>query len=448
MERQMQSNRFFETERIGKILIRIAPPVMLAQLIQALYNIIDSYFVGKYSADGMTALSVIFPVQFIIISLAVGTGVGVNILVARLSAQRHETQAVRVAGTGSVLAVLTWAVFSVLAVLILPVYIHASASVPQAVSYARLYGNIVCVGSLGIFLESIWTKVHQAKGNMRRPMAAQMIGAITNIVLDPLLIFGLGPFPQMGIAGAAVATVVGQFTAAAITAPQGFCRPPKVKLLSSYGLKIYRAAYASILMQMTCTVYIIVLNIILAGFSDSAVTVLGLYYKYQSFFFIPLLALSTCIVPVISYNFACGRRDRCKAIFAASIWISLGFMVVGAVCFIGMPRQLISVFSGEPEVFRIGIPAFRIIGCSFFSAVLSLMTPVFFQAIGRTFTSVLISLTRQILCLIPIFWLFSLMGVGYTWIAFPASESIAGGLGLILCFRQFQRWNLQDISQS
>lgn len=185
MSQTAVDDRYFQTERVWKILLRIAPPVMLAQLIQALYNIVDSYFVGQYSNSGLTALSVIFPVQLIITAIAVGTGVGVNTYMARMYAFGKKRAADCTAGTGMVLAVISWAVFAAAALLLMEPYVRTSATSSGAVADAVLYGNIVCVGSLGIFLESIWTKVHQAGGNMRLPMLAQIAGALTNIVLDP-----------------------------------------------------------------------------------------------------------------------------------------------------------------------------------------------------------------------------------------------------------------------
>ena len=350
MSQTAVDDRYFQTERVWKILLRIAPPVMLAQLIQALYNIVDSYFVGQYSNSGLTALSVIFPVQLIITAIAVGTGVGVNTYMARMYAFGKKRAADCTAGTGMVLAVISWAVFAVAALLLMELYVRTSATSSGAVADAVLYGNIVCVGSLGIFLESIWTKVHQAGGNMRLSMLAQIAGALTNIVLDPILIFGLGPVPRMGIAGAAIATVVGQCVAAVITGISGFRRPPKPVVMRKYVRQIYRLGYPSIFMQMLYTVYIMALNMILAGFSDDAVTVLGLYYKLQSFFFIPLNGLQTCIVPILSYNFACLAYDRCKRILYDSCGISLVFMLVGVVSFECIPGRLIGLFSQDPAV--------------------------------------------------------------------------------------------------
>ena len=446
MEKDTVNGEFFGTERIGKILLKIAPPVMLAQLIQALYNVVDSLFVGRFSGDGLTALSVIFPIQLIITALAVGTGVGVNTFMARQYAHGDKAEAKRTAGTGEVLALATWAVFSLIAFFVMRPYVMTSAKSAQAIEYAVQYGTIVCVGSLGTFLESLWSKVHQAGGNMKLPMIAQIVGAVVNIALDPILIFGWGKIPSLGVAGAGYATIAGQFISAIIVGVKGFCKPPRLHSEAHYIKAIYKLGYPNILMQLLYTVYIVVLNIILAQFCDEAVTVLGLYYKMQAFFFIPLFGLQTCIVPVLSYNYEQKAYERCRKILKDALIISASFMVIGVFCFEVLPVQVINLFSHDAEVLAIGTPAFRIIGASFFSAAVSLLMPVFFQAIGKQAASVMLSLTRQIFCLLPIFWLFSLIGLEYTWIAFPISETIAGGVGLLLYFRQVRKWK-REIQQ-
>ena len=441
MNHNVTDNHMFGTEKISKILLRLAPPVMFAQLIQALYNIVDSYFVGKYSPDGLTALSVIFPVQLFITALAVGTGVGVNTQMARLYAQGKEKEANQTAGTGMLLSFLTWILFAAISALFMHTYVTTSAQSENAIRYGVIYGKIVCIGSVGIFLESIWTKVLQSEGNMKLPMIAQVAGALTNIVLDPILIFGMFGVPELGIAGAAIATVCGQLVAAVITGIRGFRVPPALREMKPCITWIYRLGYPSILMQMLYTVYIVALNMILAGFSDAAVTVLGLYYKVQTFFFIPLMGLQTCIVPVLSYNYACKKYQRCQMVMRVSVVFSMLFMLVGVFCFEVLPGTLLGLFSNEAQVFEIGIPAFRIIGISFLPAVLSLLSPVFFQAIGSAKTSAVLSLIRQLGCLIPIFWALSRLGLAYTWIAFPAAEIITGTIGTILYVQQIQRWN-------
>ena len=433
----------FEEKNIWKVLFKVAPPVMLAQLILAMYNIVDSYFVGKYSGRGLTALSVIFPIQLIITAVAVGTGVGVNTNMSGCYAQNREERAHETAGVGSMLAFISWLVFAVISTVFMRAYVKTSAGSQEVVEYAVIYGKIVCIGSISLFMDGIWTKVHQAGGNMKRPMIAQILGALTNIVLDPVLIFGMGPVPEMGVAGAAYATVAGQTVAAAVTFYKGFYKiPPKEKILG-YVKQIYSLGFPSIFMQILYTVYIVALNIILAGFSDSAVTVLGLYYKLQSFFFIPLIGLETCIVPLISYAYAQRDYGRCKGIMTDSFIFAGSFMIVGIICFEFIPAQLIQIFSSETAVIEIGVTAFRIIGLSFIPAVFSLLTPVFFQAIGGAIPSIILSLTRQIFCLIPIFWLMSKIGLNYTWMAFPAAEIITGGVGIFLYIRQLKKWKVK-----
>lgn len=431
---------FFGTDSIPKILLKIAPPVMLALLIQSLYNIVDSFFVGGYSEQGLTALSIVYPLQLIITALAVGTGVGVNTLMAKYYALKNDKKANSTAGSGFIISIILWILFAAATVFLLKPYLRTSASDPTALSYAYTYGMIVCVGSIGLFTEGIFSKVHQAEGNMVLPTIAQICGAVFNCVVDPILIFGLGPFPKMGVAGAAIATVGGQILAAIITGARGLRKPPRPSEFSEYTKKIFKLGYPSIIMQSMYTVYIVALNMILVGFCDEAVTVLGLYYKLQTFFFIPLIGLTTCIVPVLSYNYTNHSFDRTREVMKWSFIVTIAFMVVGILCFELIPVQLLSIFSKSERVFEIGRTALRIIGTSFIPATFSLMLPIFFQAIGRGTPSVVLTLLRQIICLVPIFYAFSFMGLNYTWIAFPLSETITTIVGFILYYRQIDIW--------
>ena len=445
MEKSLDTPNF-GTEKISKIILKIAPPVMIAQLIQAMYNIVDSFFLGKYSEDALTALSIIYPVQLLITALSVGTGVGVNALMARDYAIGKTKEANYTGGTGIFLVIISWIFLAAGSLIFLPTFARSSAESEQAVQDVITYGTIVCVGSLGTFLESCFSKIHQASGNMKLPMLAQVAGALTNIILDPILIFGLGPFSKMGVAGAAIATVIGQFLAALITGITGARKTPKFNILKKYIRPIYHYAYPSILMQLLYVVYIAALNMILVSFSDAGVTVLGLYYKLQSFFFIPLLALQTCIVPVLSYNYAQESYKRCRQIIKQTLIISGVTMVLGIFCFEVIPDKLIQIFSQSKEVLKIGVPAFRIIGISFLPAVIALISPTFFQAIGESKASTILSLTRQVFCLIPLFWLFSKIGLSYTWIAFPLSETITSTVGIILYCKELKKW--KPIKQS
>ena len=312
MENIKQQSDYFGAEKISKILFKMAPPVMLAQLIQALYNIIDSFFVGKNSASGLTALSIVYPLQLLMIALAVGTGVGINTAMAAKLGIGQEKKANEYAGMGTPLAVVLWVVFSVVCYACMPLYAKLQSTSPEVIADVVVYGRIVCVFSFGLFFESVWTKVLQARGDMKTPMAAQIFGAITNIILDPIFICGMFGLPQMGIAGAAVATVAGQVVAALMVMLKGFYRSPEIKKYPHYVGKIFKLGVPNILMQSAYTLYIFGLNMILATFSDAAVTVLGLYYKWQTFFFIPVGAMQTCVVPVISFNYAAKKIDRCR----------------------------------------------------------------------------------------------------------------------------------------
>ena len=392
-----QDSQMFGTEKISKILWNMAPPVMLAQLIQALYNIVDSFFVGRYSESGLTALSIIYPIQLLMIAFAVGTGVGINTCMAHYLGLSEDEKADEIGGIGTPLTLFMWAVFAVFCYFFMPAYAKMSTDSAEVIKEVVMYGRIVCVFSFGLFLESIWTKILQANGDMKTPMIAQIAGAVTNIVLDPLLIFGMFGLPKMGIAGAAAATVVGQIVAALIVMRRGFRRSPALAVYLPDIRKIYKMGIPNILMQSAYTFYIFGLNMVLATFSDQAVTVLGLYYKWQAFFFIPLGAMQTCIVPILSYNYATMKIDRCKKTLSLALIYGVSLMMIGVLCFELMPGQMLHVFSHDAEVIRIGKVAFRIIAVSFIPLVTSLTFPVFFQAVGKAFTSSMLTVIRTVL---------------------------------------------------
>ncbi len=430
------NNDFFGTEKISKILLKMAPPVMLAQLIQALYNVVDSFFVGRYSESGLTALSIIYPIQLLMIALAVGTGVGINTEMAYNLGIGRKRRSDETAGIGTPLALLMWVSFAVVCFFLMPAYARMNTSSEEVITMVVLYGRIVCVVSIGLFLESVWTKVHQAEGNMRTPMIAQIIGAIVNIVLDPLLIFGLCGLPKMGIGGAATATVVGQIAAAFIVMKGGFRKIPALVVFPHQIKRIYKLGIPNILMQAAYTFYIFGLNLILATFSDQAVTVLGLYYKWQAFFFIPLGAMQTCIVPVVSYNYAAGKYERCKKTLKVAIVFGIALMMIGVVLFETIPGPMLHVFSHDPKVISIGEVAFRFIGISFIPLVSSLTFPVFFQALGHAVKSSILTIIRTVFLFIPLAYLFSRFGLNYFWLTFPVTDSITTLTGYLF-YRQF-----------
>lgn len=434
----MQDSDFFGKEKISRILFKIAPPVMLAQLIQALYNIIDSLFVGKCSESGLTALSIVYPLQLLMIALAVGSGVGINTGIAYYLGLGDKNKAERMAGVGTPLAMVLWIVFAVACYIFMPYYAAMNTSSEAVIQDVISYGRIVCVFSVGLFAESIWTKVLQANGDMKTPMIAQIAGAITNIILDAILIFGLFGMPRLGVPGAAIATVVGQIVAALIVMKRGFRRSPELSAYPGFLAKIYKLGLPNILMQSAYTFYIFGLNMILSGFSDQAVTALGLYYKWQTFFFIPLGALQTCIVPVLSFNYAAGNIRRCRTTLSTSLIYGMVLMAVGTLCFELIPSQMLSVFTRDTKVIEIGTVGFRFIGVSFIPMVTSLIFPVFFQAVGSAVKSSILTVVRTVVLFVPLGYIFAKFGLTWFWMTYPVTEVLTSAIGG-LCYVAFLR---------
>ncbi len=437
MESTKQQNNYFGTEKVGKILLKLAPPVMLAQLIQALYNIVDSIFVGKYSDFGLTALSIVYPLQLLMIALAVGVGVGINTVMAAKFGIGEDKKAYEYAGVAAPLALVLWVLFAVFSYFFMPLYARLQTDSPQVTEDVITYGRTVCVCSFGIFLESVWTKVLQAKGDMKTPMIAQIIGAVVNIVLDPILIFGMFGLREMGVRGAAVATVAGQVAAALAVMKKGFVKSPPLNKYFHCVTKIFKLGLPNILMQSAYTLYIFGLNMILATFSDAAVTVLGLYYKWQSFFFIPVSAMQTCIVPVISFNYASKKIDRCKKTLNTALLFGGALMILGTLCFEIIPEPMIKLFSGDTEVIREGVTAFRIIGLSFVPLAVSLTYPVLFQAVGKSLVSSALTVIRTVFLFVPLAYAFSRFGLKYFWLTYPVTDIVVSLLGFFLSVKFF-----------
>lgn len=443
----METAQFFGKEKVSKVLLKMAPPVMFAQLIQALYNIVDSLFVGRYAETGLTALSIIYPLQLLMIALAVGSGVGINTIMAAKLGIGNKKSANEFAGVGTPLAIGLWILFTIICWFIMPAYARMSTNSEAVITDIIIYGRIVCVFSIGLFLESIWTKVIQAHGDMRSPMYAQIAGAITNIILDPLLIFGMCGFPEMGIAGAAIATVIGQFVTAVVVFKKGYYKSPPRFKYKSHITKIFRLGIPNMLMQSAYTFYILGLNLILAKFSDQAVTALGLYYKWQTFFFIPLGAMQICIVPLLSFNYAARNIERCRQTLLTSVGFGMALMAMGTLCFEFLPVQMLSTFSSDEKVIEIGTIGFRFIGVSFIPLVTSLIFPVFFQAVGFGLKSSLLTIIRTMVLFVPLGYAFSRFGLNWFWLTFPVTEVVTTLVGFYF-YRQFlEHPYTQNVSQ-
>lgn len=318
----------------------------------------------------------------------------------------------------------------------MPFYARMSSSSEEVISDVITYGRIVCVFSFGLFLESIWTKILQSNGNMKTPMFAQILGAVTNIIPDPLLIFGLFGLPEMGIAGAAVATVAGQIVAALVVMKRGFRKTPPIRLYPHHIAGIFRLGIPNMLMQSAYTFYILGLNLILATFCDQAVTALGLYYKWQTFFFIPLGAMQTCIVPIISYNYAARNIGRCRKTLSVSVLFGLALMALGTLCFLTLPTQMLRVFTKDSQVIEIGRIGFRFVGISFLPMVTSLIFPVFFQVVGSSLKSSALTVIRTVALFVPLGYLFSRFGLNWFWVTFPVTKVLTSIVGVVF-YRQF-----------
>ena len=411
---------------IGRLLLKLSPPVMLALLIQSIYNIVDSYFVAQYSLSGLTALSIIFPIQLLMTALGTGTGTGLNILISRMDGNGDTARQRDVVKSGLYLGIWNFLIFTCVGMLLIGNYYAISSNQAEVRAEGIQYAQIIFLGSFGLFMESNCTKLLQAKGNMVTPMLAQVAGAAINLVFDPIFIFGLFSAPELGVAGAAIATIMGQWAAMLITLKAVF-RTYDVRGTFRFKdcIQIYQSGFPSIIMQSLYTLYIVGLNLILKQFTEDAVTVLGIYYKLQTLFFIPLMGLQQVIVPVISFNYGAHDNRRVNDTLRYSILISCGVMALGTFIFMAFPKELISVFAGSTSILNIGTLALRIISVSFLPASFAMMFTVYFQGIGKGKCSVFITVLRQIILLVPLAWLFHFAGLNYVWLTFPVTEVIA-----------------------
>ena len=417
---------------IKRLLLKLSPPVMLALLIQSIYNIVDSFFVARYSGEGLTALSIVYPMQLLMTALATGTGAGVNLLISRMDGQGETEKQSDVVACGLVLALLHFLLSAVLEFFLAGAYFRLSSANELVNIQGITYTNIIFAGSLGIFVESICTKILQAKGNMALPMAAQVIGAVTNMILDPVLIFGLFGAPCLGIAGAAAATVLGQWIAMAITfIAVRRIYPRRGKWNRNTCFQIYQNGIGSIITQSLYTLYIVGLNMILALFSEDAVTVLGIYYKIQSFFLIPLLGFQQVLLPVISHNFGAGQRRRIQQTVRFAVMLSTGLMLAATLVFWLFPRPLLTVFSRKQELLQIGEYALRVISLNFVPAGITIVVTSHLQGIAKMKLSVFVIVLRQVVLLVPLAWFLHFAGLKAVWWTFPLTELIAAAICIL-----------------
>ena len=437
----LQKNKM-GTEPIVPLIIKMSLPAMFSMLIQALYNVVDSIFLGYYGqgSEALTAVSLAYPLQLLLIAFVVGTGVGINSLIARRLGEGDVKNAQNVAMTGIILGVATWIIFALVGIFASRPFITfmAGSENTQIIDYGVEYIFIVLVFSLGIFIQVMIEKSIQATGNMIIPMASHLIGAVTNIVLDPIFIFGLGPIPSMGVKGAAIATVLGQWVSMLILVVTICVKKFAIKFsfkgykLSMKTIKeIYSVGLSGIVMQSIGAVLLSAINIIInlspspADVNTAAQTVYGLYFKIQSFIFMPVFGLNQGISPIMSFNYGAKCKERLLKTLKIGLIIAFSIMLLGTLLFQIIPGQILSLFDVDEQILSIGNKALRTISICFLPASVGVIFTALFQAVGKGMRSLLMSVLRQLVLIIPLAFVLSKISIDAMWFAFPISEYVA-----------------------
>ena len=414
----------------NRLLLSMAVPMMISMLVQALYNIVDSIFVSRICEDALTAVSMAFPWQNIVIAIAVGFGVGINALLSRALGQKNAERVNQVAINGLLLALLSYLLVLVAGLLGIRAYMRTQTDIESIVNYGITYLNICILCSFGVFVEITFERFLQATGRTVYSMITQLTGAITNIILDPILIFGLLGFPKLGIAGAAWATVIGQCVGAVVAVTLNHFKNPEVHLrlrhIRPNGRlmgEITAISIPSIIMSCISSLTCFVMNMILIAYSSTAVAVFGVYFKLQSFVFMPVFGLNNGMVPIIAYNYGAQKPERIHKTIRLGMAYAVAIMAVGLLVFQLIPKQLLLMFDASDAMLEIGAPALRIMSLAFVFAGIGIASSSACQAFGYSVYSMLISIARQIVVLIPAAYLLSLTGVLRSiWFAFPIAE--------------------------
>ena len=431
---------------IDKLLLSMSLPMMLSMLVQALYNIVDSIFVSQINEYALRAVSLAFPIQSLMIAVAVGTGVGINAFLSKTLGERNYEKANIIAGNGVFLGVLSYLVFALIGILFSKEFFASQTEILEVQEYGTVYLTICCTMSIGMFMQITFERLLQSTGKTFYTMITQGTGAIINLILDPILIFGYLGMPKMGVAGAALATVIGQIVAAimGIYVNHRFNHELHVnfKRFRPSGeliLQIYKVGAPSIVVQAIGSVMTYGMNLILSAFG-AAQTVFGVYFKLQSFVFMPVFGLNNGMVPIIAYNYGAGHKDRVIKTMKSSIKYGVGIMVAGLVIMELFPAQLIGLFNATPELLEIGVPALRIICSSFIFAGFCIVAGSVFQALGNGMYSMVVSVARQIFVILPVAKLLSLSGnVDLIWLAFPIAEIASVVLSIFFLIRIYRK---------
>ncbi len=439
---------------IPRLLFSMSLPAMFSMMIQACYNIVDSIFVSRLGEDALTSVTLVFPIQLLLISVAVGTGVGLSSLISRRLGQQRYEEADSAASHGIFLSFCSWLVFALFGLFGSRLFIGAFTDDAYLFSAGVQYCTIVTVFSLFCFLQIAAEKTMQSTGNMILPMIGNLIGAISNIVLDPIMIFGLLGCPKMGVAGAAIATVTGQLLGMAFNLFFLFFKKHQVNIhLRGFRPNmnsirdIYSVGFPSIAMQSIGSVMNLGMNAILIGFSGAAVAVFGIYFKLQSFIFMPVFGLNQGLMPIMGFNFGARNRKRLMHAFRLGLMTAAAIMGIGTLLFHLLAPQLMMLFDASAEMMSIGVPALRIISLCFLPAAVGIICSTLFQATNHGFLSLIVSLLRQLILILPLSWLLSrFFGVQSVWFAFPMAEVFSLAASLIF-FRKIYSQQIVPLDQ-
>ena len=439
---------------VGKLLANMALPMIISMLVQALYNVVDSIYVSQISESAVTALSLAFPVQNLQVGFAVGIGVGVNSLLSKSLGQKNREMANATAGNGLVLMLICAVGFLLFGIWGVRPYFEVQSTVTETVEGGIVYTRICCILGVGQFVQILGERLLQSTGRTVHSMISQGAGAITNIVLDPVFIFGVPALgiPAMGIAGAAIATVIGQWVGAAIVWILNFKSNPDVQLGVKY-LKLRKEVVGpiltvgipSIVMNSIGSVMNFGMNQILQGFQETATGVFGIYFKLQSFFFMPLFGLNGATISIIAFNYGAQKPERMVKTLKIACGSALMLMTVGLLVFQAAPQMLLGMFNPSDEFLRIGCVALRTISWCFPMAAMSIVLGASFQALGNGIYSTIVSICRQMLVLLPVAYLLSLTGeVNNVWMAFPIAE-VVSLLATLVLFRRIYRAKIKPM---
>lgn len=437
------------TMYMPRLLFTMSIPAICSMLLQAVYNIVDSIFVSHISEEAMAAVTLVFPIQMLLIAVGVGTGVGLNSLISRRLGERKFDEANSAATHGFLLILVNWAVFFLFGFFCSrPFYTWYAEDNVGLVDMATSYGTIVLCFSGFLFTQVTCEKILQATGNMIMPMISNMIGCIANIILDPIMIFGYFGCPAMGVAGAAIATVIGQFLGMCTVLCFFFLKSHDVKVsfknfrISGRMLKdIYVVALPGMLMQAIPSFVNIVLNQILIGFSVTAVSVLGVYFRLQSFIFMPTFGLTQGAMPIMGYNYGARDRERLMHVTRLTVTTAVIIMICGLLLFQIFPSQLMSIFDAGDDMMRMGITAMRLLSLCFVPAAIGITFSTFFQALGHGIYSLFMTLLRQVIVIMPAAWLLSKTSLGVTgvWLSYPIAEIFGFTFAIFLFMHLYKK---------